>query len=77
MVIPKKSFLEDADLPETAVQTFIIKIWVEESASESSDAVWRGHITKVMGGQRRYVKNLDEITSYFRAYIAKITGVNE
>ena len=46
--------------------SFIVKIWVEESATRRSGASWRGHITNVASGERKYVRSLDEITTHFR-----------
>ena len=48
--------------------TFIVKIWVEENDLEV-EKVWRGYITHVTSGTRKYVKNLDEIKLFIDQYI--------
>ena len=57
---------------ETKVQSFIVKIWVEETVGKRGEAIWRGHITHVTSGKRRYVKSLKEITNYFRLHLKSI-----
>jgi hypothetical protein len=62
----------DDDLPEVNLQSFIVKIWVEENGDSVSTVPWRGSITHVVTGERRYVKSLDEITRYFKNYLQGI-----
>ncbi len=54
---------------ESEAQSFIIRIWVEERAEEGGLGVWRGQITHVSGGERRYLKNLDEIRDFISPYL--------
>jgi hypothetical protein len=56
------------DSLEPDAQSFIIKVWVEENA-EGPAISWRGHITHVLDGQRRYVKSLEEIGDFIMPYI--------
>jgi hypothetical protein len=51
--------------------SFIVKIWVEEGESESGK-VWRGSITHVGSGERRYVKRVEDLTQYFVQYLKSI-----
>ncbi len=57
------------DLSESNSQSFIVKVWVEDSAEETGKAVWHGHITHVTGGQRRYLKNLREIEDFIAPHL--------
>lgn len=57
------------DTLESTTQSFIVKIWVEESAREDGQGVWHGHITHVPTGQRRYLKNLSEIEDFIAPYL--------
>jgi hypothetical protein len=57
------------DSYETTTHPFIIKIWLEETAEEAGQAVWRGHVTHVPSGERRYIKNLDEIRAFIAPYL--------
>ncbi len=54
---------------ESEIQSFIIRIWVEERAEEAGRSVWRGHITHVLSGRRRYLKNLAEIGDFIAPYL--------
>lgn len=54
--------------PET--HSFVVKIWLEETADETPHPVWRGHITHVASGHRRYVNTLGGITSFVAPYLA-------
>jgi hypothetical protein len=60
------------DCPEECTHSFIIKVWLEETAEESGRATWRGHITHVPSGERRYVKDLDDITYFIAPYLERI-----
>lgn len=57
------------DLYEVNTHSFIVKIWLEETVEEAGRAMWRGHITHVPSGRRRYVKDLDDITTFIAAYL--------
>ncbi len=54
---------------ESAAQSFIVRVWVEERAEKGDRGTWRGHITHVPGGERRYLKNLDEIGDFIAPYL--------
>jgi hypothetical protein len=49
--------------------SFIIKIWLEETAEEAGRAKWRGHITHVPDGERRYLKSLHEISAFIAPHL--------
>lgn len=57
-------------MSELAPQSFIIKIWLEETAAEAGEATWRGHITHVPSGERRYLDDLEGITAFIAPYLA-------
>jgi len=48
---------------------FIVKIWMEETAGVAGSATWRGHITHVPSGERRYFERLDAIVDFIRVYL--------
>lgn len=60
--------LAGIQLQETTTHSFIVKIWLEEMIEESGVAKWRGHITHVPDGVRRYVESLDEISTFIGGY---------
>lgn len=55
--------------PET--HSFVVKIWLEETADEMTHPVWRGYITHVATGQRRYLDNLSALTRFIAPYLAR------
>jgi hypothetical protein len=48
--------------------SFVVTIWREETPAESPGRGWRGHITHVPSGERRYLRRLCEIVSFVTAY---------
>jgi hypothetical protein len=56
-------------LYESSTHSFIVKIWLEERTDDSDPLIWRGHITHVPSGQRRYMRNLDEMTSFVAIFL--------
>ena len=60
------------DVYESTTHSFIVKIWIEEHAQEQADATWRGHITHVPDGKRRYVSSLHEIEDFISLYLAEM-----
>lgn len=57
------------DLFESSTHSYIIKIWLEESASEAGPARWRGRIIHVPSGQQHYFQNLDDILIFIAPYL--------
>jgi len=57
------------DENQSIVQSFIVRVWGEERAEEEDRGIWRSHITHVPGGERRYLKNLDEIGDFIAPYL--------
>ncbi len=55
------------DLFEANTHSFIIKIWREEMSLGAGRAAWRGP-----GGERRYLKNLDDISTFITPYIEEM-----
>jgi hypothetical protein len=52
------------DPSESNIHSFIIKIWLEETAKEAGRAWWRGHIAQALSGKRRYLYDLDDIAVF-------------
>jgi hypothetical protein len=69
--LPLKHPAEQTDQGINAAHThsFIIKIWLEETTEEAGYPMWRGHITRVPGGERRYLKELDDIKQFIKPHI--------
>jgi len=60
------------DLVEPGTQSFVVKIWVEESAEDMSRGVWHGHITHIPSHQRRYLKDLSEIQDFIVPHLEEM-----
>jgi hypothetical protein len=59
----------DMDLVELNTHSFVVKIWIEETAAETKNPLWRGHITHVPSGSRRYLSRLSGILSFVKPYL--------
>jgi len=60
------------DFPEPYAHSFIIKVWLEETADEAGQAIWRGRITHVPSGEYRYFEKLKEAATFIAAYLHKL-----
>lgn len=49
--------------------SFIVKIWLEDSSEETGRARWRGLITHVPDGHRKYVEQLSDVTLFLVPYL--------
>ena len=58
--------MDNAELYEFKTHAFVIKIWLEDSLR------WRGHITHVPTGERRYIEDLGEIDDFIWPYLEKM-----
>lgn len=54
---------------ESQSHSFIIKIWCETTGKLRPGRIWRGHITHVPSNERRYLKNLHDITVFIIPYL--------
>lgn len=57
---------------ETGSHSFIVKIWLEETKGEAGKAIWRGHITHVASGTRRYLRRVDDIPAFIVPYMQRM-----
>lgn len=57
---------------DPSVHSFIVKIWIEEGARADGRAGWHGHVTHVPGGERRYLKRLDDIADFITPYLEEM-----
>jgi hypothetical protein len=56
------------DQEDSHTHSFIIRIWIEELNDEGDQKAWRGHITHVPSGKRRYMKDFDDILAFILPY---------
>lgn len=57
---------------ETHTHSFIVKIWRERVGDRANQTIWRGHITHVPGGERRYLKSLNDIAAFITPYLIQM-----
>ena len=61
---------------EATNHPFVVRIWLEESAEEARRATWRGHITHVPSGDKRYLQDLNDIIDFVMPYLREM-GVED
>jgi hypothetical protein len=64
-----------SDPPE--IQSFIIKLWMDGPLDESGQGQWRGRITHVPSGTRRYLKSINDILIFIRSYLDSMSPAQE
>lgn len=52
--------------------SFIVKIWLEENDDKVGQITWRGHITHVPSGARRYLNDLGGILAFIAPYLTQM-----
>lgn len=60
------------ELYEFNTDTFVVKIWLEETTEEAGRATWRGHITHVPSGERRYFEELCDVIVFMIPYLERM-----
>lgn len=61
----------DHSLPgETNIQSFIVKIWLGEIPGAFPRWQWRGYITHVPSGRRKYLAKLRDVTNFMEQYLS-------
>lgn len=63
---------DDLSLYESNTHLFIVKIWLEESAEEANNAIWRGHITYVPTGKRKPLQTLGQIDEFITPWLEQM-----
>jgi len=54
---------------DTIIHSFVVKIWLEEAATQEKAAVWRGRIVHVPSGERAFFKNMNDLLAIMQTYI--------
>ena len=60
------------ELSEPRAHSFVVRIWREGGDSAADKVTWRGHISHVPSGRRRYIKDLAEIAAFIKPYLAEM-----
>lgn len=59
----------DNDNGMSHIHSFIVRIWLEETESETHCLVWHGHITYVRNSERHYINTLNEIPEFIKIHL--------
>lgn len=59
-------------MPESKVHSFIVKLWLEDGGSRKEMSGWHGYITHVPSGERRYLKDLQDIVTFVKSYVGPV-----
>ncbi len=51
------------------IQSFIVRIWLEDAEQKPGRVDWHGQITDVLSGEQQYIKNLDEIPGFIHTHL--------
>ena len=59
------------DFPESQVHSFIVKLWVKQSG-HAGWTIEHGYVTRVPDGERRYLRNVSEITDFIESSLGQM-----
>lgn len=57
---------------QTTDQSFVIRIWLEETAVEAGKATWRGQVTHINSSKQLYIEDLDAIKQFILPYLREM-----
>jgi len=57
---------------EPTVQSFVLKIWLEETAEDTGEVTWRGYIMHVPSNERYYLQDLGRIPVIIARYLEQM-----
>ena len=59
----------NGDYADVTLQSFIVRVWKEETGDNTHPPIWRGHITPIPRGNRHYFTELKEIQTFIVTYL--------
>jgi hypothetical protein len=54
---------------EPRSHSFVVRIWLEDTAEETGEARWRGQVIHMPGGEREYVDDLESLCHFLAPYL--------
>jgi hypothetical protein len=54
---------------EPGSQSFVVKVWLEAEAAPGERTIWRGNVTHVGSGERRYFADLADLPALIAPYL--------
>lgn len=49
---------------DSRIHSFIVRVWLEDLSKDAGHSHWRGHITHVPTGEKRYLRELGDIARF-------------
>ena len=65
------------DESDVNLQSFIVKLWIEDSEENSTNSTWHGTITHVPSGANRSVRSLHEVLNFMKLYLEEKGATEE
>jgi hypothetical protein len=59
---------------EENTHAFVVRVWLEPREIDGAPPEWRGVIEHVPSGERRYLRNLDDIAVFISSYARGAVG---
>jgi hypothetical protein len=60
------------EITESNLHSFVVKVWLEETCDEPPKVIWHGYITHVPDGERRYLKDANEVSDFIALYLKQM-----
>ena len=60
------------ELTESAIHSFVIRIWLEEAPTDGTPGVWRGSIVHLLDKNKVYFSNFEQLVAFIEMYMLKI-----
>ncbi|HEX5703532.1 MAG TPA: hypothetical protein VFX97_10075 [Pyrinomonadaceae bacterium] len=64
------------ETPESKVHSFIVKLWLEVPNDRKRPPSWRGQVTHVPSGKRRYLQRLQDIVTFVGTYVPELNWMH-
>jgi hypothetical protein len=62
---------ENYGIMDPAIHSFVLKVFIDEPTQASGPCGWRGQITHVQSGEKRYLNDLYDICDFIQPYLPK------
>jgi hypothetical protein len=60
------------DIGESKIQSFIVKVWLEDDDEDPDVTLIHGHITHVPSGERHYIRKVGEVPLVIRSRLERM-----
>lgn len=60
---------------DVLVHSFVVRIWIEETAEETGRTLWRGDVTHAASKKRQRLSDLGQIAPFIKSYLKEIDDI--